>query len=51
MDVVVAVRIGVCADVAPFCVGRALIGSVGTQDRMQNFMPAGWQLLFPGLQG
>ncbi len=36
MDVVVAVRVGVCADIAPFCVGRAVIRSVGSPDRMQN---------------
>ncbi len=51
MDVVVAVRVGVCTDVAHFYVGRAVILSVGPPDRMQNSIPAGWQLLFPGLQG
>ncbi len=51
MDVVVAVRDGICADVAQFCVGRAVIRYVGAPNRMQNSMPAGWQLLFPGLQG
>ncbi len=39
MDVVVAVRVGICADVAPFCVGRAVIRSVGPPDRMQSSIP------------